>query len=68
VEHLYDARFGRMWDWYLASAEAAFRYEDAVVFQFQLTRRNDVVPRTRDYIADAEARLKRAEPASRAHA
>ena len=68
VEHLYDARFGRMWDWYLASAEAAFRYEDAVVFQFQLTRRNDVVPRTRDYIADAEARLKRAEPASRTHA
>ncbi len=58
---LYDERFCRMWEWYLASAEAAFRYEDAVVFQLQLTHRNDVVPLTRDYIAEAEARLRRAE-------
>ena len=50
-----------MWDWYLASAEAAFRHEDAVVFQVLLTRRNDVVPPTRDYIARAERRLRRRE-------
>ncbi|WP_336488042.1 cyclopropane-fatty-acyl-phospholipid synthase family protein [Methylobacterium nigriterrae] len=60
---LYDARFCRMWEWYLASAEAAFRHEDAVVFQLQLTRRNDVVPLTRDYVVQAEARLRQAEDA-----
>ncbi len=54
---LYGVRFCRMWDWYLASCEAAFRYEDAVVFQIQLARRNDVVPLTRDYITAAETRL-----------
>ena len=61
AERLYDARFCRMWDWYLASAEAAFRHEDAVVFQVLLTRRNDVVPPTRDYIARAERRLRQRE-------
>jgi cyclopropane-fatty-acyl-phospholipid synthase len=50
---LYDERFCRMWEYYLSTAEAAFRYEDLVVFQIQITRRNDVVPTTRDYIAGA---------------
>ncbi|AWN40253.1 SAM-dependent methyltransferase [Methylobacterium durans] len=63
AERLYDDRFCRMWDWYLAAAEAAFRHEDAVVFQILLTRRNDVVPATRDYIARAERRLQRRESA-----
>ncbi|MGY2049804.1 class I SAM-dependent methyltransferase [Methylobacterium sp. JK268] len=58
---LYGERFCRMWDWYLASCEAAFRYEDVVVFQIQLARRNDVVPITRDYIAAGEARLRQRE-------
>lgn len=58
---LYDERFCRMWDFYLAVCEAAFRQLDAVVFQVQITRRNDVVPITRAYIAQAEARLKRIE-------
>ncbi|ACL57372.1 class I SAM-dependent methyltransferase [Methylobacterium nodulans] len=60
---LYGERFCRMWDWYLAGCEAAFRYEDLVVFQIQLARRNDVVPLTRDYIAAAEARLREREAA-----
>jgi cyclopropane-fatty-acyl-phospholipid synthase len=50
---LYDERFCRMWEYYLSTAEAAFRYEDLVVFQIQITKRNDVVPTTRDYIAGA---------------
>ncbi len=58
---LYDERFCRMWDWYLAASEAAFRYEDLVVFQIQLARRNDVVPLTRDYVAREEARLRARE-------
>lgn len=61
AEALYDARFHRMWECYLAMSEAAFRFEDVVVFQLQLTRRNDVVPLTRDYIGEREAALRRAE-------
>ena len=40
---------------YLAMSESAFRFQDAVVFQIQLARRNDTVPITRDYIAEREA-------------
>jgi cyclopropane-fatty-acyl-phospholipid synthase len=54
---LYDERFCRMWEAYLALCEAAFRFLDVVVYQFQLTHRNDVVPVTRDYIAEREATL-----------
>lgn len=61
VLKLYDERFCRMWECYLAMSESAFRWQDAVVFQVQLARRNDVVPLTRDYIAEREAFLKRAE-------
>ncbi|WP_201831768.1 SAM-dependent methyltransferase [Microvirga zambiensis] len=61
VLRLYDERFCRMWECYLAMSESAFRWQDAVVFQLQLTRRNDVVPVTRDYIAEREAVLKEAE-------
>jgi len=55
---LYDERFCRMWECYLAMSEAAFRYEDAVVFQIQLTRRNDSVPLTRHYIEARESALR----------
>jgi cyclopropane-fatty-acyl-phospholipid synthase len=48
------ARFGesfcRMWDFYLAGSEAAFRQDTFVVFQLQLARRMDAVPLARDYI------------------
>ena len=54
VEALYDARFCRMWDFYLAGCEVAFRYMNQMVFQLQLTKRQDAVPLTRDYIADFE--------------
>jgi len=61
VLKLYDERFCRMWECYLAMSESAFRWQDAVVFQVQLARRNDVVPLTRDYIAEREAALRQAE-------
>lgn len=64
IIRLYDERFFRMWDCYLAMSESAFRFQDSVVFQFQLARRNDVVPLTRDYIAQREDLLKRAEAQS----
>jgi cyclopropane-fatty-acyl-phospholipid synthase len=61
VLRLYDERFCRMWECYLAMSESAFRFQDAVVFQVQLARRNDVVPLTRGYIAEREAALRQAE-------
>lgn len=58
---LYDERFVRMWEFYLASCEAAFREQNLMVFQIQLTRQQGVVPMTRDYVAHAEARLREVE-------
>jgi len=54
IEALYDARFGRMWEYYLAGCEVAFRHMNQMVFQLQLAKRQDVVPLTRDYIAEFE--------------
>jgi cyclopropane-fatty-acyl-phospholipid synthase len=51
---LYDERFCRMWEFYLAGAEMTFRYAHLVVFQFQLARRLDSLPLTRDYMLESE--------------
>jgi len=47
---LYDERFVRMWKYYLLAAELTFRYDHQCVFQFQLARRQEAVPLTRDYL------------------
>jgi len=61
AEKLYDQRFVRMWEFYLAASEMAFREQGMMVLQIQLTKRQDVVPITRDYIAREEARLRALE-------
>ena len=48
---LYDERFCRMWRFYLLAAEQGFRTGQQAVYQFQLTRRFDILPPTRDYMA-----------------
>ena len=58
---MYDERFCRMWDFYLAGSETSFRVDGHMVFQIQIVKRQDVVPRTRNYIADREAQLRRRE-------
>jgi cyclopropane-fatty-acyl-phospholipid synthase len=58
---LCDERFCRMWEFYLSACEATFRFEDTVVVQLQLAKRNDAVPLTRDYIAERKKRLRAAE-------
>jgi cyclopropane-fatty-acyl-phospholipid synthase len=58
---LYDERFCRMWDFYLAGSEASFRVSGNMVFQIQIAKRQDVVPRTRGYIATREEALRRQE-------
>ena len=65
VERLYDARFVRMWEFYLALSEMAFRESDMVVFQIQMAKRKGVVPQTRDYIGREEARLRTLEAGHR---
>jgi cyclopropane-fatty-acyl-phospholipid synthase len=61
AERIYDQRFVRMWEFYLAASEVAFREQAMMVMQIQLTKRQDVVPITRDYIAREEARLRALE-------
>jgi cyclopropane-fatty-acyl-phospholipid synthase len=51
VKQLYDERFCRMWECYLAASEAAFRVQDLMVFQIQMAKQIDAVPVTRDYMA-----------------
>jgi cyclopropane-fatty-acyl-phospholipid synthase len=47
---LKDQRFVRMWRYYLAASEQTFRHGPQDVFQFQLCRKPDAVPITRDYL------------------
>ena len=65
AKSMYDERFCRMWEFYLAGSETAFRVDGHMVFQIQLAKRQDVVPRTRDYIGEREARLREREAAKR---
>ncbi len=51
---LYGDQFCRMWEFYLAGAETAFRHQGHMVWQMQLARRSDAVPRVRDYMWMAE--------------
>ncbi len=51
---IYDERFCRMWDFYLAGSEAAFRTGDMMVFQIQLAKDRNALPLTRDYMWDGE--------------
>ncbi len=65
AERLYDARFVRMWEFYLAAAEMAFREQAMMVFQLQLARNQGVVPMTRDYIVHEARRLRELESRQR---
>lgn len=54
IAEIYDERFCRMWEFYLAGCEAAFRHCGLINFQIQLSKRIDTVPLTRDYIQEWE--------------
>ena len=58
ITELYDERFYRMWQFYLAGAEAAFRYGGLVNWQLQYMKRRDAAPMTREYMFEEEARLR----------
>ena len=50
IINMFDEKFFRMWEFYLASCESAFKWGDQVVYQLQLTRNYMSTPNTRDYI------------------
>jgi cyclopropane-fatty-acyl-phospholipid synthase len=62
---LYDERFARMWEFYLAASEMAFRKQNLMNFQIQITKRQGIVPMTRDYITCEETKLRAAERGKR---
>ena len=61
VERIYDQRFVRMWEFYLAASEMSFREQNMMNFQIQITKRQGVTPMTRDYIGREEQRLRAVE-------
>ncbi len=58
IKALYDERFCRMWEFYLACSESAFRYQGMNNVQIQFTRSQHALPLTRDYIGEEEDRLR----------
>ena len=62
---IYDERFARMWEFYLAASEMSFRNQNLMNFQIQLTKQQGVTPMTRGYIAQHEARLSALEQGNR---
>lgn len=63
IAELYDERFCRMFEFYLGIAEQSFRARRQYNWQIQLAKRVDVLPITRDYIAENERAF--AKPAKR---
>jgi cyclopropane-fatty-acyl-phospholipid synthase len=53
IIQMFDEKFFRMWEFYLAGCESAFKWGDQVVYQFQLTKNYTSIPTTRDYIYQA---------------
>jgi cyclopropane-fatty-acyl-phospholipid synthase len=62
---LYDERFAKMWEFYLACSEMSFRKQNLMNFQILLTKRQGVVPMTRDYLAHEETKLRGLERGKR---
>lgn len=56
IEALYDARFYRMWCFYLAGAATAFEYGGLVNYQLQFTRSRWALPLSRDYMLEGAGR------------
>ena len=57
IEAMYDARFFRMWTFYLAGATSAFENGGMCNYQIQYSRNRHTLPITRDYLAENEGLL-----------
>ncbi|HLI19505.1 MAG TPA: cyclopropane-fatty-acyl-phospholipid synthase family protein [Stellaceae bacterium] len=67
VKAIYDERFCKMWEFYLAGSEVAFRWQGHINFQMQIAKRVETVPLTRDYMFDWE-RAHAPQATSKVHA
>jgi cyclopropane-fatty-acyl-phospholipid synthase len=61
VAAIYDERFCRMWEFYLAASETSFRYQDMMNFQIQIAKHQEALPLTRNYMWEAEEALRAAD-------
>jgi cyclopropane-fatty-acyl-phospholipid synthase len=72
IEAMYDARFFRMWEFYLAGGIVMFENGGACNYQVQYVRDRRALPITRDYMLEAERRYREmgadAAPAKKAPA
>ncbi|WP_404710743.1 class I SAM-dependent methyltransferase [Sphingomonas sp. MMS24-J13] len=57
IETMYDARFYRMWEFYLAGSATGFTHGHMVNYQLQYVRNRRALPITRDYMVAAERAL-----------
>ena len=64
IEKLYDARFFRMWEFYLCGGIVMFENGAGCNFQVQYVRDRHALPITRDYMVEAEKKL-RARPGAK---
>jgi cyclopropane-fatty-acyl-phospholipid synthase len=55
IEAMYDERFYRLWEFYLAGGIVMFENGGGCVYQVQYTRDRRALPITRGYMAEAEA-------------
>jgi cyclopropane-fatty-acyl-phospholipid synthase len=58
AKELYDERFCRMWEFYLAASECAFRFLGMNNFQIQFVKNQHALPLTRNYMIQEEDRLR----------
>ncbi len=58
ARQVYDERFCRMWEFYLAGSEVAFRHEGMMNFQVQMSKQQLTLPMVRDYMYENEAHLR----------
>jgi cyclopropane-fatty-acyl-phospholipid synthase len=58
IEAMYDARFFRMWEFYLAGGVVAFENGSMCNYQVQYVRNRNALPITRDYMLEAEQRYR----------
>jgi cyclopropane-fatty-acyl-phospholipid synthase len=69
IEAMYDARFFRMWEFYLAGGIVMFESGAACNYQVQYVRDRRALPITRDYMIEAERRYRdlgaKSEPTAR---
>src|SRR3954454_5594665 len=58
IEKLYDARFFRMWEFYLAGGIGMFESGSACNYQIQYVRDRRALPITRDYMFETERKYR----------